>query len=72
MTTPKRHPAFGTLRIPPRLDPYPHVITDQEREQITESIQAGQKPSTWLIRKLLRLCDERLDIIRHLESKRAG
>lgn len=63
---------FRTHRMPPPFDPCPHAITPEEREHIQGRLSAGQLPRVPVIRKLLRLCDERLDIIRHLESKRAG
>jgi hypothetical protein len=54
------------------LDPCPHAITPEERQHVLDRLQAGQAPRVRVVRKLLRLCDERLDIIRHLEQKRAG
>ena len=63
---------FRTFRMPPALDPCPHALTDEERKHIEDRLQAGQHPRSRVIRKLVRLCDERLEIIRHLETKRAG
>jgi len=58
--------------MPAPLDPFPHALTDEERAHIHDKLDSGSVPRARLVRKLLRLCDERLDIIRHLESKRAG
>lgn len=70
MTAPTRHPAFNPKPMPPALDPCPHALTPEERSHILDTLRAGSKPNVRTIRKLLRLCDERLEIIRHLERKR--
>lgn len=61
---------FSTFRKRPPADPCPHAITPEERQHIHQKLDAGCVPSARVVRKLLRLCDERLEIIRHLEGKR--
>lgn len=63
---------FRTFRIQPGIDPCPHALTDEERQHINDRLQSGCLPRAGIVRKLVRLCDERLEIIMHLEKKRAG
>lgn len=61
---------FKTFRMPPPIDPCPHALTDEERAHIEDRLGSGAVPRARVVRKLVRICDERLDIIRHLEAKR--
>ncbi len=64
------HPAFsrrGGYTF--KTDPCPHELTEEERAHIIDRMESGGQPRTGLVRKMLRLCDERLDIIRMLSSK---
>lgn len=67
MTT--RSPLFRTFRKPEKPDPLPHVLTDAERAHVLDRLSAGQCPRLGVIRKMLRLCDERLDILCHLARR---
>lgn len=50
------------------VDPYPDVLTEEERAYIAGRIEAGAPTRADLVRKLIRLGDERLDRIQQLES----
>jgi len=52
-----------------RVDPFPHILTAAELAEIEDRINAGASPRMFLVRKMLRLCAERLDIINHLQWK---
>lgn len=54
-----KHPAFRTFRRKVPLDPNPNVLTQAERDYIDERLGSGNVPSAELVRKLVRLSDER-------------
>lgn len=64
----ERNRAFLTFRRPEVVDPSPGVLTEQERAHIEERIGAGVSPRFPVIRKVVRLADERR---RDLEAERA-
>jgi hypothetical protein len=63
----QRHEAFSRYRPRKDVDPAPHDITDSERELITTKMARGAAVPAKLVRKLLRLSDERLARIVELE-----
>ena len=52
-------------------DPYPNALTDEERAHIADKLGSGCSPRAALIRKLVHLCDHRLERIRELEARNA-
>jgi hypothetical protein len=62
-----RNAIFNTFRKSEPLDPSPHALTPAEREHVDDRLRSGQYPRTHLIRKMLRLLDEREARIRELE-----
>jgi hypothetical protein len=52
-------------------DPSPNALTDEERAHIADKLGAGCSPRAALIRKLVRLCDQRIARIRELEARNA-
>ncbi len=58
MTT--RHEAFGRKRHPLReRDPHPHTLMPNERQHVLDRLESGSTIQNGLVRKLLRLYDER-------------
>lgn len=51
-----------------KVDPHPHALTEAERAGIEDRLRNGSAPPFKLVRKLLRLSDERRDIA--LEQQR--
>lgn len=64
-----RNPAFLPYTRKPVADPNASVLTDAERADIESQMQAGTTPRYSLVRKAIRLSDERklaLDRIRRV------
>ena len=54
-----RNPAFLPFVRKPVVDPNPSVLTDGERADMEAQMQAGTTPRYSLVRKAVRLSDER-------------
>jgi hypothetical protein len=65
-----RHPAFNRKQARLEADPHPHDITAEERARILDCLARGVNARGRDVRKMLRLCDERLARIRELEARR--
>jgi hypothetical protein len=62
-----RNPAFHTFRRKEQADPHPGALTDEEREHIAERLRAGSNPRYNVIRKAVRLADDRLVKLQRIE-----
>lgn len=63
-----RSATFRGHTTTPKVDPFPHIITEAEAAEIEERMFAGASPRMALIRKLVRVCDERLAIIKTMPA----
>lgn len=63
----KRNEVFATFRKRSPVDPSPAAITEQERQHVSENIAAGSSVRFHVVRKLLRLSDERAVKLQRIE-----
>jgi hypothetical protein len=57
-----RSPIFNSFRRAEAADPHPHALTEEERALVMDRMASGSAPPFRLVRKLLRLSDERRTI----------
>lgn len=65
----ERNPHFIPFRRKQPEDPHPSELTREERAYIEECAQSGTAPRFRLVKKLLRLSDERHDVALILYSR---